>query len=258
MREVSKNVENFIASFINAIDGFLPTVQHIYIHGSLAMGGFHPEQSDVDLLLVVSKELTREERQDLIDCCLSYSNEPYPLELSIMTTSQLEDWYHPSPFEFHYSEGWRSRFEEASREERTELQQEFTDPDLAAHVLVILERGITLRGQPLHDFLSGFDSAHFSDAIRADALDCLDSIEEQTVYSVLNLIRGQAYEQEGILLSKQEALDWLVKNGHFPGNIIEVARKATQSYGGGNVTFDRHELDGFRRYMRQQLQRKQK
>ena len=258
MREVSKNVENFIASFINAIDGFLPTVQHIYIHGSLAMGGFHPEQSDVDLLLVVSKELTREERQDLIDCCLSYSNEPYPLELSIMTTSQLEDWYHPSPFEFHYSEGWRSRFEEASREERTELQQGFTDPDLAAHVQVILERGITWRGQPLHKLLSGFDSAHFSDAIRADALDCLDSIEEQTVYSVLNLIRGLAYEQERVLLSKQEALHWLVNNGHFPGNIVEVVRKATRSYEGGSVTFHRQELNEFRRYMCQQLQRKQK
>ncbi|MBR3214848.1 MAG: DUF4111 domain-containing protein, partial [Exiguobacterium sp.] len=141
---------------------------------------------------------------------------------------------------------------------RTELQQGFTDPDLAAHVLVILERGITWRGQPLHKFLSGFDSAHFSDAIRADALDCLDSIEEQTVYSVLNLIRGLAYEQERVLLSKQEALHWLVKNGNFPGNIVEVVRKATRSYEGGIVTFHRQELNEFRRYMRQQLPSKQK
>jgi streptomycin 3"-adenylyltransferase len=258
MRQITTDVENTIASFVRAIDEFLPTVQHIYIHGSLAMGGFHPKRSDVDLLLVVSNALTREERQKLIDCCLSYSNEPYPLELSIMTMAQLEDWYHPSPFEFHYSEGWRSRFEEASREERTELQQGFTDPDLAAHVQVILERGITWRGQPLHQLLCGFDSAHFSDAIRADALDCLDSIEEQTVYSVLNLIRGLAYEQERVLLSKQEALHWLVKNGHFPGNIVEVVRKATRSYEGGSVTFHRQELNEFRRYMRQQLQRKQK
>jgi streptomycin 3"-adenylyltransferase len=258
MRQLPTDVENTIASFVRAIDEFLPTVQHIYIHGSLAMGGFHPKHSDVDLLLVVSNALTREERQKLIDCCLLYSNEPYPLELSIMTMAQLKDWCHPSPFEFHYSEGWRSRFEKAGREERTELQQGFTDPDLAAHMLMILKRGITWRGQPLHQLLCGFDSAHFSDAIRADAFDCLDTMDENPIYCVLNLLRGLAYEQERVLLSKQEALGWMIENGHFPGNVIAVVRKATQGYEGEDVTFDQHELNEFRRYMRQQLHTKQK
>ncbi|MGE6491928.1 aminoglycoside adenylyltransferase domain-containing protein [Exiguobacterium sp. NPDC077395] len=258
MRQLPTDVENTIASFVRAIDEFLPTVQHIYIHGSLAMGGFHPKRSDVDLLLVVSNALTREERQKLIDCCLSYSNEPYPLELSIMTTAQLKDWCHPSPFEFHYSEGWRSRFEKAGREERTELQQGFTDPDLAAHMLMILERGITWRGQPLHQLLCGFDSAHFSDAIRADAFDCLDTMDENPIYCVLNLLRGLAYEQERVLLSKQEALGWVIKNGHFPGNVVAVVRKATQGYEGEDVTFNLHELSEVRRYMNEQLQQNQK
>lgn len=256
MRQLPTDVENTIASFVRAIDEFLPTVQHIYVHGSLAMGGFHPERSDVDLLLVVSNALTRGERQKCIDCCLLYSNEPYSLELSIMTRAQLEDWRHPSPFEFHYSEGWRSRFEEASREERTELQQGFTDPDLAAHMLVILERGITWRGQSLHQVLCGFDSAHFSDAIRADARDCLATMEENPIYCVLNLVRGLAYEQEGLLLSKQEALGWVLKNGHFPGNVVAVVRKATQGYEGEEVTFHQLELNDVRQYMNEQLQQK--
>ncbi|WDH76722.1 DUF4111 domain-containing protein [Exiguobacterium marinum] len=258
MRKFPKDVETKISSFLEAIDEFLPTIHHVYIHGSLAMGGFHPKQSDVDLLLVVADALTREERQKLIDCCLLYSNEPYPLELSILTMAQLEDWCHPSPFEFHYSEGWRSRFEETRREERTELQRGFTDPDLAAHVLVILERGITWRGQPLHELLCGFDSAHFSDSIRIDALDCLKTIEKNPIYSVLNLIRGLAYEREHVLLSKQETLGWLLENGHFPENIVDVIRKATQGYEGAVVTFHPQELDEFRRYMRRQLQQKQK
>lgn len=258
MRQLPTDVENTIASFVRAIDEFLPTVRHIYIHGSLAMGGFHPKRSDVDLLLVVSNALTREERQKLIDCCLLYSNEPYPLELSIMTMVQLKDWCHPSPFEFHYSEGWRSRFEKAGREERTELQQGFTDPDLAAHMMMILQRGITWRGKPLHQLLCGFDSAHFSDAIRADAFDCLDTMDENPIYCVLNLLRGLAYEQERVLLSKQEALGWVIENGHFPGNVVAVVRKATQGYEGEDVTFDQHELNDVRQYMNGQLQQKQK
>ncbi|WP_214779009.1 aminoglycoside adenylyltransferase domain-containing protein [Exiguobacterium sp. s22] len=258
MRQLPTDVENTIASFVRAIDEFLPTVQHIYIHGSVAMGGFHPKRSDVDLLLVVSNALTREERHKLIDCCLLYSNEPYPLELSIMTVAQLKDWCHPSPFEFHYSEGWRSRFEKANGEERTELQQGFTDPDLAAHMLMILERGITWRGHPLHQLLCGFDSAHFSDAIRADAIDCLDTLEENPIYCVLNLVRGLAYEQERVLLSKQEALGWLEDNGHFPGNVVTVVRKASQGCKGEGVTFDQYELNDVRQYMNEQLQLKQK
>lgn len=47
-------------------------------------------------------------------------------------------------------------------------------------------------------------------------------------------------------------------NEHFPGNIVSVVRKATRSNEGENVAFDRHELDEFRRYMRQQLHSKQK
>ncbi len=50
----------------------------------------------------------------------------------------------------------------------------------------------------------------------------------------------------------------MIENGHFPGNVVTVVRKATRGYEGEDVTFDQHELNEFRRYMRQQLHTKQK
>ena len=35
----------------------------VYLHGSLAMGGFHPSESDLDLLAVVRQPMTDDERR---------------------------------------------------------------------------------------------------------------------------------------------------------------------------------------------------
>ena len=34
----------------------------IYLHGSLAMGCFHPEKSDIDLIVVVSENLSDDQK----------------------------------------------------------------------------------------------------------------------------------------------------------------------------------------------------
>ena len=39
----------------------------IYIHGSLAMGGFNPNTSDIDILVVVDKAMTVEPKRKLAE-----------------------------------------------------------------------------------------------------------------------------------------------------------------------------------------------
>ncbi|WEG14393.1 nucleotidyltransferase domain-containing protein [Pullulanibacillus sp. KACC 23026] len=46
----------------------------LYIHGSLALGGFNPAGSDVDVLVVTSGRLTLPLKRSLAKCCLSLSN----------------------------------------------------------------------------------------------------------------------------------------------------------------------------------------
>ncbi|WP_051627740.1 aminoglycoside adenylyltransferase domain-containing protein [Exiguobacterium chiriqhucha] len=234
----------FIEQFVRDLADVTDAIQHAYVHGSVTMGGFHPRQSDVDLLFVSDRDLSDEERLGLMRLCLATSTQPYPLELTVMTERALQEWVHPSPFEFHYSEQWRMRLEEMSIDELLHEQREMTDSDLSAHVKVIMERGCVLFGTPMHELLVGFEEAHYIQAIKDDALDCLSSLDNHPVYSVLNLVRVMAYETDGRVLAKREVLEW-AKRQSIPTDLLHVIQKAAAAYAGEDSTFSRSELIDF-------------
>ncbi|MEW9678051.1 nucleotidyltransferase domain-containing protein [Lentibacillus sp. L22] len=82
-----------------------------YIHGSLAMGGFNPNSSDIDVLVVTNKTMEVEIKRILAQFILKHSKSPFPVEISFLSKKQLKDWQHPCPFDFHYSEFWRERYQ---------------------------------------------------------------------------------------------------------------------------------------------------
>ncbi len=245
-------VRPIIETFIDRLKEIVP-VEHFYVHGSVAMGGFHPDHSDLDFLIVTSRPLSVEERLALIHLCLTSSNDPYPIELSVLTVHELGNWQHPSPFEFHYSEGWRTRFELAPQSsEVLTLQSGLTDRDLAAHVRITCERGITLYGRSLKSLLTGFKEEDYRDAIMSDARDCLDSIHDAPVYSVLNLTRVLAYCGDQLVLSKQEAFKWSERRG-FASDVSQTVAKAAGAYAGEEIYFAADELDVFHNFVRTHL-----
>jgi len=164
----------------------------------------------------------------------------------------LQEWVHPSPFEFHYSEQWRMRLEEMSIDELLHEQRGMTDPDVAAHLKVIMERGRVLFGAPMHELLLGFEDGHYREAIKGDALDCFSSLENHPVYSVLNLVRVMAYEIDGRVLAKREVLDW-AKRQPIPPDLLHVIQKAVAAYAGEDMTFSRSELEDFNIFAHERL-----
>jgi len=242
----------FIEQFVRDLADVTDAIRHAYVHGSLTMGGFHPRQSDVDLLFVSDRDLSDEERLGLMRLCLETSTQPYPLELTVLTERALQEWVHPSPFEFHYSEQWRMRLEEMSIDELLHEQRGMTDPDVAAHLKVIMERGRVLFGAPMHELLLGFEDGHYREAIKGDALDCFSSLENHPVYSVLNLVRVMAYEIDGRVLAKREVLDW-AKRQPIPPDLLHVIQKAVAAYAGEDMTFSRSELEDFNIFAHERL-----
>ncbi|WP_214763776.1 aminoglycoside adenylyltransferase domain-containing protein [Exiguobacterium sp. s141] len=252
--EMPAIIRPVVEAFIERVDGVLPSLEHLYLHGSAAMGGFHPDHSDLDFLIVTSRPLTLETKVGLTRLCLESSNEPYPIELSVLTVGDLTAWRHPSPFDFHYSEGWRSRFESALQTgEIATIQSGMTDPDLAAHIKITSERGIVLYGRPLKDVIIGFNEVDYRDAILFDARDCLDSIHDTPMYSVLNLTRVLAYCSDDLVLSKQEAFEWSTAKG-FSTDVLPTIEKAAAAYAGNDVSFIADELNVFRDFARDHLQ----
>lgn len=132
-----------------------------------------------------------EDKKQLASLLVNYSNRPFPIEISFLNVEQLKDWQHPSPFDFHYSESWRERYEsDLLKGTNRYINEEInTDPDLAAHIKVTYERGICLEGKPIADTFPEIPDTDYTDSIMGDYQECLTNIVKNPVYCSLNMIR---------------------------------------------------------------------
>ncbi|MGD6994123.1 aminoglycoside adenylyltransferase domain-containing protein [Sutcliffiella horikoshii] len=244
-------MDNYFNKLTNAIKNITEeNFLGIYIHGSLAMGGFNPDRSDVDLLVVVENSLDIATQCELAKFLLVHSNDPYPIEISFLTQTQLEKWAHPSPYEFHYSEGWRQIFETellTGQYEAINVKHK-VDPDLAAHLTILNHRGISWEGPAIKAIFPVIPESHYLSSILTDYQDCLKNVETDPVYCVLNLIRVYWYVKEGVISSKLEAGEYGLIS--FPQEYKETIRKVIESYQGNRVRgFLKEELTRIRDYI---------
>ncbi|KHE71405.1 aminoglycoside adenylyltransferase domain-containing protein [Halobacillus sp. BBL2006] len=226
----------------------------LYLHGSLAMGGFNRKSSDVDVLVVTEKGLDIETKRQFAQLCLTLSKQPFPLELSMLSRRQLLHWEHPSPFEFHFSEFWRERYEKDLAQGTCQYinDHQGKDPDLAAHVTITNHRGICIEGPPISSIFPSVPSAHYASSILADYHSCIEELEEDPVYCVLNIVRVYWYLKEGEISSKQEAGKWGMEN--LPEIAQPVVHQAYLVYkNGGDCKFEQKELSHFKNYMKAEI-----
>ncbi|WP_199622322.1 aminoglycoside adenylyltransferase domain-containing protein [Paenibacillus alkalitolerans] len=202
----------------------------IYLHGSLALGGFQPERSDLDILVVTKESTDIQVKQRLAEKLLLLSLHPIPVELHICAFDQLQPWKYPYPFDMHYSEGWRGRLASglsAGTSEALPVMSGGEDPDLAAHITVVRERGIVMWGRPVAEAFPPVPAEHYLDAILSDVDVEFGAISKQPVYYVLNLLRVVKYVSDGSVVSKEEAGVWGLAAMPFH---IEVIAMALQFY----------------------------
>lgn len=225
----------------------------VYLHGSLAMGSFNPRRSDLDLLVVTRKTLQVAERRNLMELMVEVSRQPAPIELSVMTLDHLRPWRHPAPYDFHFSESWRSRFVETSRADfgQPDDGESHYDPDLAAHVTVTRSRGLCLLGEPIQAVFPEVPAGHMHASLAVDLAESLQAIDRNPVYTVLNCCRSLAYLKEGVVLSKSEGGLWALAEA--PGAMAPIIRRALEAYcdGDGNGdNFAEPELKAFAAFAR--------
>ncbi|WP_113930364.1 aminoglycoside adenylyltransferase domain-containing protein [Bacillus sp. P14.5] len=227
----------------------------IYLHGSLAMGGFNPNSSDVDVLVVTKKSLSVVTKRNLAELFLHYSASPFPIEISFLNEAQLKDWHHPCPFDFHYSEFWRERYENDLAHGTFQfLNNEIkTDADLAAHITILNNRGICLYGKPVNVVFPLISQADYLSSIMDDFEDCMENIERDPVYCTLNLLRVYWYLKEGVISSKQEGGEWGLSI--FTEEMAGTIKKAVDCYSRNKNShdFERHELDLLKNYISDQV-----
>jgi len=204
----------------------------IYVHGSLALGCFNWDKSDIDYIVVVNTPLTHKEKQDILTETVSL-NQRAPqkgLEMSVVLKKHCREFIHPTPYEIHFSaahlKGWcddPSGYCE---------KMKGVDADLAAHFTIINHRGIVLCGEEISSVFSKIDSNYYFDSIKQDVQTSKQDIFLEPVSTILNLCRVLAYKKNGSILSKREGGEW--GRFHLPCEYRPIVEQALENYLSGS------------------------
>ena len=152
---MSLKVNDLIDSFVEQSKDILKeNLVGIYLHGSLAMGCFNPQKSDIDLIIVVNKPLSDSLKKEYLDMVVEHNMEAPKkgIEMSVVLRKECKPFIYPTPFELHFSAGYLDWYKENPDDYIREMKG--TDKDLAAHFTIINKRGKCLFGSPEKSVIS--------------------------------------------------------------------------------------------------------
>jgi Aminoglycoside adenylyltransferase, C-terminal domain/Nucleotidyltransferase domain len=178
-----------------------------YLHGSAVLGGFSPERSDVDLLVVAREPVERRALLDLAGA-LSVDRIPCPglgLELDVLAAAVAARPLQPCPFLLSMTAGESG--------ERAVLGADHgPGGDPLMHIAVVRSAGIAISGGP--------PVAVFAEIPRrwllrefAGELDWAVA-NASPAYQALNAARAWRYAEDGVICSKLDGAAWAAGRGH--------------------------------------------
>jgi len=219
--------QELLARFVDeTLSVYKENVVGIYLHGSLAMGCFNPEKSDLDLLVILDEPPTDAEKLLYLNRILAL-NESAPekgIEMSIVQKRYCDPFVYPTPYEFHYSNAHR---ELANTDKQAYIEKlHGVDPDLAAHFTITRAYGVCLYGLPVDEVFGEVPKADYFDSIRLDIENAAEDVTENPVYVILNLCRVLGYLRDGLILSKLDGGRWGLNHCPDHADVIEAALDA--------------------------------
>lgn len=211
----------------SVVEGVLgDSIIGIYLFGSAVVGGLKPD-SDVDVLVAVAGSPTFEQRKTLVSRLMGVSGAVgdsrglRPLELTVVTVSDVVPWRFPPRAEFVYGEWLREAFEAGS------VPEPVHDPDLAIVLKKVLDNSQALYGRAAEAL---FDPVPMSD-IRRAVRNSLPGLLAETAGDernvVLTLSRMWLTAATGEIAPKDVAAEWAEKRvpAHH-GVLLKQAREA--------------------------------
>lgn len=211
-----------------------------YVHGSLALGCFQWNRSDIDFLTLVHAQPSPAQKEALIAGLLrlELSAPPKGLETSVLCQDACMPFQYPTPFVLHYS---RMHRPQATRDLTGYCKaMHGVDKDLAAHITVTRQSGLVLCGKPIHEVFAAVPPACYLDSILAD-IGPGATLDSDPAYTLLNLCRTWAYLDDGLVRSKLQGGHWALSR--LSKDQSECIRAALAHYEGRCATFPpRHAL----------------
>ena len=220
-------LERVVALAVGVLGGDL---LGLYLHGSAVDGGLRPG-SDLDLLAVVARRLTAEERASLIRGLLGLSGRgnpsgrARPLEVSIVRADELRPWRYPPEQELQYGDWWRRELEAGLEPWPS------PSPDLAILVAAARVAGRALVGPPPAALLDAVPPEHLVASSIAGIDDLLADLVPDTRNVLLTLARIWVTVAEGRIARKDEAARWAAPR--LGAADAAVIREAGEAYTAG-------------------------
>ena len=207
---VKEQIRNVTDTWLKCIG---ESVIGIYLHGSIVLNCFVEGVSDIDILIVCDRRISREERilisKDIteIDC------KPSHLEMSAVWINDLNPWKYPTPCQYHYSDSWTEHYKNllnGNIKESFIVDEDFCDPDIASYIHLINQSGICIYGRPINEVFPIIPEKDFWDAISND-INTYDFHAYNPRYFASNILilgRILSYKMEKRILSKYESGIW--------------------------------------------------
>lgn len=220
----------------------------VYLHGSMAMGCFQPDKSDIDFIIVIKDNITDKQKLMFMNEVVEL-NKAAPskgIELSIVKEAYCKEFLYPTPFELHFSNMHLQWFRDNPKDYIQKMNG--TDKDLAAHFKIIKKYGIALYGSQIDDVFADVPRNNYIDSILCDIEEAKEEILENPVYIILNLCRVAAFLKHDLVISKKQGGEWALQN--LSDKYHTLVLNALQSYElGTEMNIDKEEAQGFADYM---------
>jgi len=225
----------------------------IYLYGSLAMGCFHPRSSDIDVILVVKKRLSKEQRKEIIEYLRGSCSKDRRIELSIVRADVVRNPQYPIMVDLHY-EYWGNIFENEK------------DNEILSNLYTTRKRGFCVWGEPISEVFSKIPAQYHLKSVIEDIKHTRRYLHEKPerigynvpVYWVLASCRILAFIKEEKVLSKLEGGLWIL--AHLPEEYHNIVELALSCYQGKkrDCILNPEELEAFADYMTDTILRESK
>lgn len=203
----------------------------VYFHGSLRLGSFNPNKSDLDFIIVVKEKLSFKDKELIWDKMLENVN-LFPkkgFEFSVVLEKNCKNIKHPIEYELHGSKDWIDKYK---KDKTIVVNDDYkVDPDLASHFNVINVPNDKMDyGKPSSEVFDKVPKEYVIESNYSDVLDCTSEIVNNPVYCILNLCRFYALIKNDLTLSKYDGGKWALEN--MNSNYNDVIESAMNDYMG--------------------------
>jgi streptomycin 3"-adenylyltransferase len=231
----------------------------MYLHGSLALSGFQPARSDIDIVVTTSERISVQAQRAAVELLLRVSKFPAPIDIWFLAEHDLASFQQPLPFTLHYDERLRESFQQDLSSDAWQHwnDQPRSDSHLAIYLTVLQRRGVRLAGKAIDEVFPHVPEQAFLDALVASFQEARAHYLQDLVAFVLDSCRVYAYLRDGQLLSKNQGGAWGL--AHLPEQYHPLIQQSLALYRSERLgrPIGRAVLNEFTAYMEKAILRQQ-